>query len=71
MDGTQFTPATPVNPASLPVDPQPVAHAPGTYGEQLAIAELAAENPWRYGCHEDAYQAARRTVLHHAQRAKR
>jgi len=60
-----------VNPASVPLVAQPTADQPGTLRQQFAIASLAAENPWRYVRHQDAYQAARRTVLHHARRWRR
>lgn len=49
---------------------RPGPHQPGTYGQQLEIAHLAAENPWGFANPADAMRAARRTILHHARRAK-
>jgi hypothetical protein len=49
---------------------RPAPHQPGTFAEQLAIAELAARDPWRYGDWNRAYAAARRVILHHARRAR-
>lgn len=51
--------------------PQPTvgANQPGSLGEQLAVADLAARNPWNFVDPADAMRAARRTILHHARRA--
>lgn len=46
-------------------------HQPGTATQQLAIADLAARNPWGFADSADAYRAARRTILQHARRAPR
>lgn len=49
---------------------QPGPHEPGTLNEQLAIAELAAKNPWHFVDPADAMRAARRTIMHHARRSE-
>lgn len=49
---------------------RPTPDQPGTHREQLLIAELAADNPWHFVSSQDAYHAARRTILHHARRAR-
>jgi hypothetical protein len=49
---------------------KPGPKQPGTLGEQLEVARLAAENPWDFVDSRDAYRAARRTVLQHARKPK-
>jgi hypothetical protein len=49
---------------------KPGPKQPGTLGEQLEVARLAADNPWDFVDRKDAYQAARRTILQHARRPK-
>jgi hypothetical protein len=47
---------------------QPGPNQPGTLGQQFALARLAADNPWGFVHPDDAWHAARRTILHHARR---